>query len=308
MSYSSPTADEMARETLLRMGYGTNEIKPVDLARVVDHWLPQTLNAIQRYARRNHLTRLNTLQNTALLITEIGKRRYEWPADYDQYGAMTLFESCVTGTVATGGTSSGVTITTTESLSSGVFGGSFSGYWIMFTGGTALGVMREIVSTSDASPVTTITIESTGWDSDATPAAGDTFIIVNNSGLELEPVRQIATDHRFSVPGVGLPKQFSDHDQVLEFDLAPESKMGVLMRYYVSPTKIEQDSPIMSRILATWRHAIMAGLLKIAAQDADDARFRRFAEDFELAKADLVLSETDDLDFEGFTTFEGFRK
>lgn len=302
MSSLSPTADELAIETLRRLGYGSDEIKPADIARVVDHWIPQTLNAIQRHARVNRLTRLNTLQNSAVLITETGRRRYEWPIDYDQVLSITLFESAKTGTVTEGGTSGGVTVKTTTAASTNVTGGSYAGHWIIFTGGTALGVMREIVSTSESAPTITISIESTGWDSDATPGAGDTFIIADCAGLDLDEVRQIANDHRFSYPGTGIPCEFSDHDQVLEFDVAPSSKMAVLIRYYVSPTKIAKDSPVMSRILATWRHVIMAGLMKIGTQDLDDSRFATFALDFDAAATDLVLGEADDIDFERFTT------
>lgn len=301
MSRSAPTADELGTEALRRVGYDSTQIDAALLTRVSDHWIPQVLSDIAEHGRRTKVTRFRSLQNSATIVTTVGQRRYDWPEDYQDVSSLTLLQGAITGTLTADTSAEGTSLVTATTSSTGLTGKAVAGYWLVVTSGEAVGVMREVTAIVEASPVITLTIDA-GWDVSAYPVSGDTFLLIDQAGLEVKQVRQVAVDQSFSVRGVGTPSCFAAHDQTLELEVAPDATMALVLRYYSSPSKISADSPMMSRILTLWRSTIMKGLLKIGAEDVDDPRYARFLAEYESSVSDLVLSEADDLDFEGFVS------
>jgi hypothetical protein len=293
------TGDSIATECLKRLDYDDTDIDIPKVSRVVDEWIPEVLSNIARAGREagHGCLKLRSLQNSALMLTEVGRRRYDIPPDLDTPISVELLTSKESGSLGSSAGIGGTTLLTNTTLSATLTSDDV-GRWLVLLNGPAAGVLREIVSVTTVSTAITVGL-SREWEIGYVPIAGNLFMVADGNTGPLEQITTGDLDDGHRTMGTGTPSRYAIHDRVIELDIAPCETAAMTIRYYLDPLKIDRDSARMQEMLARWKGTIMNGLLAIGLQDIDDVRAGRAAERAELSTAHLIQDELEWSDFKG---------
>lgn len=296
-SVVAPTAESLATEALTRAGLGRRAQQEVFIKRVRQEWIPEIMVDIRQKAR---LIRgdglLSGLQTEATTVVVTNQTRFIVPDEYEHDLQMWLLDGDSRDT-ATGGDAFDVNLSATESISEV----NAIGRYILMLSGTSHGQYRQITAYDEGTNTATV---SHRWDTQQTPIAGDTYVIITRENkLEQQTTYDAEWDRVNRAPSE--PTRFQMYNREVELDLPPQKAYGLRFRYYADPELIDYNDPKWVFLFRKYRRPLILGLMWTAMQDVDDDRAINLEATYTTAVQQLISSElTTDDEAESFALME----
>lgn len=207
------------------------------------------------------------LMQTAITVTTRGLQRYSVPADYNEQSSIVLLS---TPDEWTGTAQFGDTFEITLALSTTFTTDDLIGKYILITSGPGAEEYNQIVGYD---PNTKIATMDLAWL--ANPTSASTYAIIRET-QQLYPNSTAFDFDRISYSSeVGKPCIASMSGQ--EFLLYPvpdKSSYGLLTRYWVDLSKVNETSDLMLQLLREWRSLWIQGVAVKTMQRYDEDRYQ----------------------------------
>lgn len=254
-----PSVSSIVGQALKRAGRTTPTALQIDEA--ANHAL-QEVKADIMLAASTH----PNLLTTATTITTRGLQRYAFPQDYNEPYSIVLLD----GLEEWRGTSqggSGTTITLDASLN--VSADDIEGKHILITSGSGVEEYRQILSYDTSTHVATVEI---AWGSD--PTSASEYIIVSDY-YQLYPVDTYTQfDRTRTQTPLGKPTVLSEFSQEYLLYPVPDKAYGILNRYFVDMSKLDETGPLFIQLLREWRSLWIQGVAVKTMQRFDEDRYQ----------------------------------
>jgi hypothetical protein len=204
---------------------------------------------------------------TATTVTTKGLQRYAFPDDYHQpYSLMLLDGPEEWRLTVQDSTATSVTLPSSISLEER----DIVGKYILVTSGDGAEEYREVISWDNTTKVATV---EAPWEEQ--PVAGSTVLIVN-AYTKLWPMSAtVDFDSIQHSTGIGKPRVAAENG--LEYLLYPVpdlSTYGILTRYYVDLSKLDEDGTTFRQLLREWRSLWIQGIAVKSMQRFDEDRYQ----------------------------------
>lgn len=257
---ANPSVTSIVTQALKRAGRTTPTAAQITEA--TDHALQEVKADIMLKAPTH-----SNLVATVTSVTTRGQQRYAVPDDFNRFVTLKLLNGPDEwrGTVQTGGTSS---VTLAAGLTASV--ADLEGKYILITSGPGIEEYREIVSYT---PATRVAIVDLPWLN--IPTTTSTYLIVNQTH-QLFPITAIEDFEKIETPSyLDVPVYATEFNQ--EFLLHPipdKSTYGLLNRYYVDLSKLDETGDLFIQLLREWRSLWIQGIAVKSMQRFDEDRYQ----------------------------------
>lgn len=221
---------------------------------------------------------------TATTVTTRGQQRYATPIESNEQVGISLLDGPDDwrGT-AQGGSARAIIFAATLAAVSD----DLVGKYILITSGTGIEEYREITSYDSGTKTATV---DANWSS--IPTAGSTYLIVDRY-QQLWPIGTYSEFDKITSSSVlGLPSRAAIFSQ--EFLLYPvpdKSTYGLLNRYWVDLSKLDEEGDLFIQLLREWRSVWIQGVAVKSMQRFDEDRYQSELNVYKLM-LDLLTSQT----------------
>ena len=270
------------------------------ITRAQAYFLREILNDIWTARdERGNPVKYKILQTSVVTATVIGISKYAFATAFDDEISISFLNGSHTGTAQAGDTSE-ITLEDEEDATIE----DVEGNYILTTGGTALGILRQVTDYDDPDDETYVATVNTAWGT--SPDNTTTYRIIDN-------VTDLVEDSTIGMGSLGasfsrgIPSGYAriTEDEIDYFitDKPPDaSTYAFFIRYYANPNILDLSSAVMTRIYADWQNALTVGVAYKVAEDEDDNKWQVFKTEYESAVAKLIAKETPASgEFQGFT-------
>ena len=257
---TDPDVTSIVTQALKRAGRTTPSAAQIQEA--ADHAI-QEVKADIMLAAPTH----PNLMATATTVTTKGQQRYEIPGDLNEYYSITLLDGPDSwrGTVQGSGAS---TITLANDLTASA--DDLIGKYILITGGTGIEQYREILGYDVGTKVATV---DTAWS--ISPTTSSTYLIVNDYcslwpsplATDIETIRTQTVLQKPTLVGL------FDQEYIL-YPIPDKSTYGLLARYWVDLSKLDESEPLFIQLLREWRSIWIQGVAVKSMQRFDEDRYQ----------------------------------
>lgn len=283
------TAQTIAIEGLRRGGI--NSPTPSQVARAATEWIPDVLSDIWTRAVATGNTRLRSLEKTAVLLSQVGKRRYDMPFEAEEEFVLTLFSARSHFTVDEDEVngSQKIRMVDAETMPTDAVG-RFVYFDAENPEGSHLTQVRQIIGIDEDDDH--VFLLDAAWQDNFLPHEDDTAYIADES-TELVEIGIREYDHIQATGGTGVPYYFIKHQNVIEFDVAPDASTYLIqMRYWAVVNNLDYQIEPMPTVFNNWRHVIVRGIQAITFLENGDLDSFKFADSkFEQAVEMLIRRE-----------------
>jgi hypothetical protein len=272
-----PTVTSIVTQALKRAGRTNPSADQITEA--TDHALQEVKADIMLVAPTHP-----NLMATATTVTLKGLQRYIIPSDLNEYGSITLMDgpSTYRGT-AQGGSTTSIILAVDQTGTAD----ELIGKYILITSGFGVEEYREIIDYDAGTKVATVEV---AWD--IIPTAASTYLIITDY-IQLYP-NDIKTDFELirSNSGLGTPAVATVFNQeYLLYPVPDLSTYGLLSRYWVDLSRIDETSALFVQLLREWRSTWIQGIAVKTMQRFDEDRYRNELGVYKLM-LDLLASQT----------------
>lgn len=292
---TDPTATTIVTEAFNKVGNANPSA--TELTRAETYWLVETYMDIwSRVDGYGNPIKYEILQEDEVQVTTVGISRYSFASDYDEEISISFLDGDHTGTAQAGAN-------TTITLEDGEDAGESDvvGNYILTTGGTGSGQLRQVTTYSTTTYVATI---AAAWSTN--PSSDTTYRIINRvTDLEKESLLDlgtIGTSFEIGNPSSYAVYRETDSDYFMLDKPPSASTFGLYVRYYVNIHHVDITGDLMTKIYRNWRPALVYGVAAAAALNDDDDKYEYLVNRYEALVAGLIAKELPyGGEFEGFT-------
>lgn len=273
---TAPTLASIVDEALRKAGHIGAE------GRAKNEWMEEIKNDISLRGRR-----LKSLYTTSVLMTSNGVSRYSNPSDYYSDMTLSLMHGTRIGT-ATGGSSSSVTLASTETAQTT----DILGKEVLIYAGTGKNSLSQISAYNTSTYVASVVPNF-----NTAPESGSSYMIVETYyPLDQAPAwdsNKMEHPTEYGIPNTFYPLGDADYGEFILYPVPYNSTapFGMKMNYYANLMTLDLTSTLLATLYQRWRKVWITGLYYKALQDkmSDKAYFAM--RDYEKALQELMMRE-----------------
>jgi hypothetical protein len=272
-----PTVTSLVTQALKRAGRTTPTATQITEA--TDHALQEVKADIMLMAPTHP-----NLAATSTAVTTMGQARYNAPDDWNEFRGLVLLDGPEEWRgQAQAATNNTITLASTFSADTN----AVIGKYIILTDGPGITQYRQILNYNNSTKVASVDVD---WEPD--PTVATSYLVISNHS-NLWPLSLITEMDRQETPGVlGSPYYAAVYGQ--EYTLYPtpdRSSYGILTRYYVDLSSLDEAAPLFLQLLAEWRSLWIQGIAVKSMQRFDEDRYQSELKVYEFM-LDKLASQT----------------
>lgn len=256
---SLPTVTTVVTQALKRAGRVTPTA--LQIAEATDNALQEVKSDIMFRAPTHR-----NLLATATAVTMRGQQRYFVPEDFNQMDSITLLDGPEEWRgLATAGTSN--TITLASSLN--VAEDELIGHYILLTDGPGFTQYRQITNYTAATKIAYVDVD---WE--PIPTGATSYMLVSTHPA-IWPMTTKGELDKIQCPTVLGPPKYANlqGQEFLLYPVPDKASYGLVTRYYVDLSMIDEESLLFVQLLREWRSLWIQGVAVKSMQRFDEDRY-----------------------------------
>lgn len=252
------TLNDIVIEALKKAGYGDPSSQQSSLiARAEDQWAREIKNDIFTASKK-----LTSLMTSAIVPLTLGRSRYDLPTDFSSLLSMNLLSGTTTGT-ARAGTTSSITLASTDTSSSDIIGKE-----IVIMSGTGSSQISQIYAFNTTSKVANF------YPSITAPSSDSVYLVIDKyDEIREHPIwdyDKMAFPFRQEKPLNYFPIGDSDNGEFILAQAPDSANYAIRIRYYADLTRLDLTGTLLSTLYRRWQNVWYTGLLAKALAHIDD--------------------------------------